>query len=572
MTQSQQYHYVSVGYNKFLIDKRYGNLRPIGDGSYGFVASAIDSVTGRKVAIKKVTDTFADVVDAKRILRELKLLRHMKRHENIICLYDIMTDPPDSPHFNDIYIVTNLMETDLDRIIRSHQVLTDHHIQYFLYQILRGLKYVHSMNILHRDLKPSNLLVNGNCDLAICDFGLARGFDSDSEEALTEYVVTRWYRAPELLCDSSIYSKPVDVWSVGCIFAELFVHKPFFRGDNPRHQLETILSKLGCPPMHRLDFISSKAVLNVLSKAHGKPKPNFESLFPKDANPLALDLMKKMLEFIPDDRITVDDALQHPYLTDFHTQIREPIGERTFNFDFEKHVDHSGMTEAEVRACMYEEVMLYRPIKPVIRPATTFFSTNNSSPNTTNTSPSTANTSPTTSYPKSTTSNTKSSTVNPTNTSTNTKCTTNNTSPNTSQIKSTTKTSPNTKAITTNTKSTTMNTSSNTTNTNSTSTLPAIVSERPHTTQSSRSYHPHHSQYTHQAQIPPNQQPYPPPSYQTPLTSVVPIDRKRIESDSNLFKSPGKPVSTSSTLSSSMVVVGNSSQKANLTHIFKAEK
>eukprot|EP00597_Dinobryon_sp_UTEXLB2267_P011194 CAMPEP_0170129152 /NCGR_PEP_ID=MMETSP0020_2-20130122/21663_1 /TAXON_ID=98059 /ORGANISM="Dinobryon sp., Strain UTEXLB2267" /LENGTH=517 /DNA_ID=CAMNT_0010363343 /DNA_START=307 /DNA_END=1860 /DNA_ORIENTATION=- len=517
-----------------------------------------------------------------------------------------MTDPPDSPHFNDIYIVTNLMETDLDRIIRSHQVLTDHHIQYFLYQILRGLKYVHSMNILHRDLKPSNLLVNGNCDLAICDFGLARGFDSDSEEALTEYVVTRWYRAPELLCDSSIYSKPVDVWSVGCIFAELFVHKPFFRGDNPRHQLETILSKLGCPPMHRLDFISSKAVLNVLSKAHGKPKPNFESLFPKDANPLALDLMKKMLEFIPDDRITVDDALQHPYLTDFHTQIREPIGERTFNFDFEKHVDHSGMTEAEVRACMYEEVMLYRPIKPVIRPATAFFSTNNSSPNTTNTSPSTANTSPnttntspTTSYPKSTTSITKSATMNPTNTNnntspntsqiksttktspntkattTNTKSTTNNTSPNTSQIKSTTKTSPNTKAITTNTKSTTMYTISNTTNTNSTSTLPAIVSDRPHTTQSSRSYHPQHTQhtqYTHQPQIPPNQQPYPPPSYQTPLTSVVPIDRKRIESDSNLFKSPGKPVSTSSTLSSSMVVVGNSSQKANLTHIFKAEK
>jgi len=88
------------------------------------------------------------------------------------------------------------------------------------------------------------------------------------------------------LCDSSIYSKPVDVWSVGCIFAELFVHKPFFRGDNPRHQLETILAKLGCPPLRKLEFITSKAILMLLSKSLGKPKPDFEAFFPKDSNPL----------------------------------------------------------------------------------------------------------------------------------------------------------------------------------------------------------------------------------------------------------------------------------------------
>ena len=147
---------------------------------------------GEKVAIKKIKDAFSDSIDAKRILREMKLLRHFNSHENIISIFDIMTVPPDTQHFNDIYIVTNLMESDLERIIRSRQVLTDQHFQYFLYQILRSLKYVHSANVLHRDLKPSNILVNANCDLAVCDFGLARGFHIEGQDTLTEYVVTRY--------------------------------------------------------------------------------------------------------------------------------------------------------------------------------------------------------------------------------------------------------------------------------------------------------------------------------------------------------------------------------------------
>jgi len=111
----------------------------------------------------------------------------------------------------------------------TRQELTDQHFQYFLYQILRGLKYIHSGNVLHRDLKPSNLLVNSNCDLAVCDFGLARGFATEGEDTLTEYVVTRWYRAPELLCEAPHYGRAVDVWGVGCIFAELLVHDAFFQ-------------------------------------------------------------------------------------------------------------------------------------------------------------------------------------------------------------------------------------------------------------------------------------------------------------------------------------------------------
>lgn len=207
-----EFYYANVGYNQFRIDKRYVNLQPLGNGSYGFVASAFDVVLNRMVAIKKIKDTCKNLLGGKRILRELKLLRHFSSHENVVTIIDIMTDPPNAIDFKDIYIVTNLFESDLEMIVSSRQTLTDQHYQFFLYQILRALKFVHSANVLHRDLKPSNLLVNANCDLAVCDFGLSRGFSGELAEPLTEYVVTRWYRAPELLCDNSHYGKAVDIW------------------------------------------------------------------------------------------------------------------------------------------------------------------------------------------------------------------------------------------------------------------------------------------------------------------------------------------------------------------------
>jgi mitogen-activated protein kinase 1/3 len=349
-----------VGYNKFYIDSRYVQLRPAGDGAYGFVASAIDSVTGHKVAIKKIKDAFIDLIDAKRILRELKLLKHLNSHENIVSILDIMTVPPYTHNFEDIYIVTNLMESDLERIVKSKQRLTDQHFQYFLYQILRALKYVHSANVLHRDLKPSNLLVNANCDLALCDFGLARGFETEGEDTLTQYVVTRWYRAPELLCESPYYGKPVDIWSVGCIFSELLAQEPFFRGENPQHQLEVIVSKIGCPSRKRLDFIENTSALHSILQYAQKTPPDFQSLFPRDSNPLAIDLIKRMLTFHPDDRITVEDALNHPYLKDFNGQLGEPLCPNRFDFSFEND-DTKISTRAEIQMLMFQEMLTYRP-------------------------------------------------------------------------------------------------------------------------------------------------------------------------------------------------------------------
>ena len=161
------------------MDKKYQFIKMMGGGAYGVVAACTDTKLNRKVAIKKISNAFEDLVDAKRIYREIKLLKFFE-HENIIKLLEVLK-PPNAKLYKDIYIVTDLMETDLHRVIYSKQKLTDDHIQYFVYQILKATKYMHSVNVIHRDLKPSNILLNKKCDVKICDFGLGRGFEAEEE-------------------------------------------------------------------------------------------------------------------------------------------------------------------------------------------------------------------------------------------------------------------------------------------------------------------------------------------------------------------------------------------------------
>lgn len=248
-------HTFKAGSHTFTVDTKYSFTRVIGSGAYGVVISAHDTHLNTRVAIKMVPKAFQDEIDAKRILREIKLLKHLK-HENIVGIVDMM--PPMMRYvddFTDVYIVSELMETDLYRIIYSKQSLSLDHAQYFIYQVLRALKYIHSANVLHRDLKPSNLLVNSNCDLKVCDFGLARGiYDNEqmrdsNKLLLTEYVVTRWYRAPEIMLACHEYDKPVDVWSTGCVLAELLARKPFFPGEDYIDQVSCRLS------LHVLSFL-----------------------------------------------------------------------------------------------------------------------------------------------------------------------------------------------------------------------------------------------------------------------------------------------------------------------------
>eukprot|EP00891_Asterochloris_glomerata_P007129 jgi/Astpho2/7129/fgenesh1_pm.00111_%23_1_t len=336
----------------FEIDEVYSPIKAIGKGAYGVVCSARHEGTKEKVAIKKITNAFENLTDAKRTLREVKLLRHLK-HDNIIAVKDIMA-PPNKDRFNDVYLVYELMDTDLHQIIRSSQALTDDHYQYFVYQILRGLKYVHTANVLHRDLKPSNLLLNASCDLKICDFGLAR--TSTEQNFMTEYVVTRWYRAPELLLSCEHYTAAIDIWSVGCILAELLQRKPLFPGKDYIDQLKLIIKTLGSPTEQDLSFISSSKARQYIQALPAAHRVQFKQVFP-DANPHAIDLLARMLQFDPRKRITVEEALQHPYLTQLHDPSAEPAAPQAFVYD----VEEDKLDEAGVRAAVWAEMLWYHP-------------------------------------------------------------------------------------------------------------------------------------------------------------------------------------------------------------------
>lgn len=175
-----KYQTIHIAGTDFILDEKYKYIQLKGVGAYGVVISCQDLESNTKVAIKKIPNAFEDLIDAKRIVREIKLLRFFN-HDNIISLVDV-PKPLSKTGFNDIYIVNDLMETDLHRVIYSKQELTDEHIQYFIYQILRGVLYIHSADVVHRDLKPSNILANKNCDLKICDLGLGRGGMKEKED------------------------------------------------------------------------------------------------------------------------------------------------------------------------------------------------------------------------------------------------------------------------------------------------------------------------------------------------------------------------------------------------------
>lgn len=345
----------------FRVPNQYELIKPIGHGAYGLVCSAKNIVTGQMVAIKKINNAFLNLKDTKRTLREIKLLRHF-RHDNILDLVDIPV-PEDRKNFKEVYIVTGLLETDLHQVISSNQPLTDKHVQYFLYQILRGVKHMHSANVLHRDLKPSNLLVNSDCTLKICDFGMARVAAKNARDEqttatplMTEYVATRWYRAPEVILSWKQYTRAIDIWSVGCIFAELLCRKPLFQGWDYMNQINRIIEVMGSPEESDLQAIQNPAARQYIISLGHKPGLAFEKLFPS-ANPDALDLLRKMLHFNPTKRITVGQGLSHPYLSALHEPADEPVAPAPFNFDFENH----DMTPEAYRELIYQEVIAFHP-------------------------------------------------------------------------------------------------------------------------------------------------------------------------------------------------------------------
>ncbi|KAJ5473454.1 hypothetical protein N7475_003020 [Penicillium sp. IBT 31633x] len=306
----------------FETTERYTDWKPLGLGVSGLVCSARDQLCHRTVAVKKLAEPFKTEAIARHMFREIKLLRQL-RHENIINLTDIFISPSE-----DIYIVTELMATDLNTILKTKRV-EDQFVQYFMYQLMRGLKYLHSAGVIHRDLKPSNILVNENCDLKICDFGLARV----QESHMTGYVSTRYYRAPEIMLTWRKYNEKVDIWSAGCIFAEMLLGEPIFPGKNHINQFCVITDILGNPPEEVVSNITSENTLNFIQSLPRRNRQPITQIIPK-ATPEAAALIDKMLEFDSRARITATDALSSPYLAPYHDPTDEPVAAEAFDWSF----------------------------------------------------------------------------------------------------------------------------------------------------------------------------------------------------------------------------------------------
>ncbi|KAF8756423.1 CMGC MAPK ERK protein kinase [Rhizoctonia solani] len=348
---------------QFIIDAEYQFVKELGQGAYGCVLAAKHRRSGEGCAIKKITNIFTKRILTKRCLREIRLLHHFRGHKNITCLYDMDIVFDASGNFNEVYLYEELMEADLHAIIRSGQPLSDAHFQSFLYQTLCGLKYIHSANVLHRDLKPGNLLVNADCELKICDFGLARGYVASGGDAraaagnqgfMTEYVATRWYRAPEIMLSFANYTTAIDVWSIGCILAELLGGKPIFKGRDYVDQLNQILHHLGTPSEDTLRRVGSPRAQDYIRSLPIKPRIPFHTMYPH-ANPQALDLLGKLLAFDPAKRISCEQALSHPYLAVWHDPSDEPVCSSTFDFGFEEEDSVEGM-----RQLIVDEVNAFR--------------------------------------------------------------------------------------------------------------------------------------------------------------------------------------------------------------------
>uniref|UniRef100_A0A8C7LPN7 mitogen-activated protein kinase n=1 Tax=Oncorhynchus mykiss TaxID=8022 RepID=A0A8C7LPN7_ONCMY len=283
------------------VPERYQTLSPVGSGAYGSVCSSYDQKTGMKIAVKKLSRPFQSFIHAKRTYRELRLLKHMK-HENVIGLLDVFTPATSLEEFNDVYLVTHLMGADLNNIIKC-QKLTDDHVQFLIYQILRGLKVKHTHT--HRQ--------------TILDFGLARHTDDE----MTGYVATRWYRAPEIMLNWMHYNMTVDIWSVGCIMAELLTGRTLFPGTDHINQLQQIMRLTGTPPASLISRMPSHEARNYIKSLPQMPKRNFSDVF-IGANPQAVDLLEKMLVLDTDKRITAAEALAHPYFSQYHDPDDEP--------------------------------------------------------------------------------------------------------------------------------------------------------------------------------------------------------------------------------------------------------
>ncbi|XP_066249573.1 extracellular signal-regulated kinase 2 [Euwallacea similis] len=311
------------------IMKRFDIQKRLGKGAYGIVWKAVDRKTKEIVAVKKIFDAFRNQTDAQRTFREIMFLQSFKNHPNIVKLHSIHR----AANNRDIYLGFEYMETDLHNVIKRGNILKDIHKRYIMYQLLKAMKYIHSGNVIHRDLKPSNVLLDSLCRCKIADFGLARsltqgseGTLSDGDPTLTDYVATRWYRAPEILIANRRYTKGIDMWSLGCILAEMSIGKPIFPGSSTVNQVEKIMATIPTPSLEDINQVCISGVgSSMIKNASSVTKLPIQSMLGTSVPEDATNLVTQLLVFNPHKRLKADEALKHEYVAKFHDPEQEII-------------------------------------------------------------------------------------------------------------------------------------------------------------------------------------------------------------------------------------------------------
>jgi protein kinase len=303
--------------------RHYEEISVLGDGAYGTVTKALDKETGELVAIKKMKHRFSSFEECLQ-LKEVKSLRKIK-NENVMKMLSVFRE-------NDyLYLVFELLGDSLLSIMNNRSSLfTEPEIRYTMQQILQGLNYIHRQGFFHRDIKPENLLWSTDMEkLKICDFGLAR--EIRSRPPYSEYVGTRWYKAPEILFRHDFYNSPVDIWAAGCIMAELYLGKPFFQGSSEADQIIKICNVLGTPSTS--NWSDGVRLANKRGIRMPQVTPVSLSTLLPNASPEAINLIQDMLMYDPMKRPSASQCLKYPY---FNDEMYPPKYEHKVKFEHPK--------------------------------------------------------------------------------------------------------------------------------------------------------------------------------------------------------------------------------------------